>query len=60
MYINDRIPEESSEIVLKHAFEEEEENEEENEEEVMAVPFSLSHSFIHSLGEFFLLSCMSV
>uniref|UniRef100_A0A9L0TKK4 Exocyst complex component n=1 Tax=Equus caballus TaxID=9796 RepID=A0A9L0TKK4_HORSE len=29
MYINDRIPEESSEIVLKHTFEEEEENEEE-------------------------------
>ncbi|XP_046510501.1 exocyst complex component 6 isoform X1 [Equus quagga] len=37
MYINDRIPEESSEIVLKHAFEEEEENEEENEEEVLTV-----------------------
>uniref|UniRef100_A0A9L0T6D2 Exocyst complex component n=1 Tax=Equus caballus TaxID=9796 RepID=A0A9L0T6D2_HORSE len=31
MYINDRIPEESSEIVLKHTFEEEEENEEEHE-----------------------------
>uniref|UniRef100_A0A4W2GWQ7 Exocyst complex component n=1 Tax=Bos indicus x Bos taurus TaxID=30522 RepID=A0A4W2GWQ7_BOBOX len=29
MYINDRIPEERNEIVLKHAFEEEDENEEE-------------------------------
>ncbi|XP_004427890.1 PREDICTED: exocyst complex component 6 isoform X4 [Ceratotherium simum simum] len=29
MYINDRIPEESNEIVLKHAIEEEDENEEE-------------------------------
>ncbi|KAF5911210.1 hypothetical protein HPG69_019578, partial [Diceros bicornis minor] len=33
MYINDRIPEESNEIVLKHAIEEEDENEEEGDEE---------------------------
>lgn len=35
MYINDRIPEERNEIVLKHAFEEEDEN----EEEVMGIFF---------------------
>lgn len=49
MYINDRIPEERNEIVLKHAFEEEDEN----EEEVMGVSFSVCLSF----NEFFLLNC---
>lgn len=51
MYINDRIPEERNEIVLKHTFEEEDEN----EEEVMGISFSLS-TFL-SFHEFFLLSC---